>query len=66
MRYVVSRNCNAQDTLGRDIKIAIAVIESDLGRGFTKFETVAIPEEMIRFAGEGIIELAARRVAGLL
>ena len=65
IRYGVSRNCPATDGRGRQVKLAIAVIERDNGAAGTTFETVAIDEEKIRFAGESIIEQEVKRVMGL-
>lgn len=50
--YGITRNVAATDSQGRDCKIALVVIKHD--NGFE--QTLAINEELIRFAGEGIIE----------
>lgn len=61
VRYGVSRNCEAQKPDGTPIKIALVIIERDNGA----FETLAIPEDKIRFAGEGTIEAEVRKATGL-
>ena len=58
-RYGVSRNVEAEDAKGRPVKIALVVIERDNG----SLDTLAINEELIRFAGEGMIEAEVRRRA---
>jgi hypothetical protein len=65
IRYGVSRNCRAERPDGTPVQIAIVVIERDNGASGTSFETLAIPEEKIRFAGESIIENEVKRAVGL-
>lgn len=60
LTYGISRNVDATDERGRPCKIALAVIKHENGRE----QTVAIPEELIRFAGEGVIEDEVKRAAG--
>jgi hypothetical protein len=57
VRYGVTRNVPATDAQGRAVLIAMAVVERENGA----FQTLAIPEAQITFAGEGIIEDAVRR-----
>lgn len=65
VRYGVSRNVPADGPNG-PTKIALVVIERDTGnKDNLAFETIAIPEDKIRFAGESIIENEVRRVMGL-
>lgn len=59
VRYTVQRNVVATDKNGLAANIAIAYIEHE--NGFK--HTVAIPEALIRFAGEGIIEDTVRKAA---
>ena len=57
VRYGVTRNVEARDEKGRPVRIALAVVEHENGY----VEKVAINEDLIRFAGEGIIEDEIRR-----
>lgn len=57
--YTVSRNIEATGPNG-PCKITLATIVHENGVG----QTVAIPEELIRFAGEGIIEAEVMRAVG--
>lgn len=61
VRYGVARNVPAEDKDGRPIAIALVVIERDNG----SFQTLAIPESKIRFAGEGIIQQEVEQAVGL-
>jgi hypothetical protein len=61
VRYGVSRHVAATDAAGHSADIAIVVIERENGA----FETLAVPEEKIRFAGESIIEAEVRARVGL-
>lgn len=49
--FTVSRNVDATDDHGRKVKIALATIMHDNGAS----QTIAVPEEKIRFFGEDII-----------
>lgn len=51
-RYGISRNVPARDAQGFPAKIALVVLERDNG----SIATLAISEDLIKFAGEGIIE----------
>lgn len=57
--YGISRNVDATDEHGQPCKIALAVIEHENG---TK-QTLAIPEALIAYAGETIIDEEVRRAA---
>lgn len=57
--FTVSRNIDATDEAGHPVKIALASIIHDNGVG----QTVAIREDLITFAGEGIIEKEVMRAA---
>jgi hypothetical protein len=57
--YGVSRNCTAVDKDGKEVKICLAVIQHDSGMQ----QRLAIPEELIRYAGEGVIELEVKEAA---
>lgn len=58
--YTVTRNVKAKDGAGRPVQIALASIIHENGTG----QTVAIPEDLIKFAGESIIaQEVARAVA---
>ncbi len=51
INYGVSRNMKAQDADGRDVKIALVLIEHE--NGFK--QRLAISEDKIKFCGENII-----------
>lgn len=55
-RYTLTRNIDATKD-GRPCKIALASVIHENGTG----ETVAIPEELIKFAGESIIPVEVDR-----
>lgn len=59
VRYGVSRKVPAEDANGRPCFIALVLIEHE--NGFK--ETLAIPEALITYAGEGIIADEVRRVS---
>lgn len=59
LRYGLSRNVEARDAKGRKTLICMAVIEHE--NGFQ--QRLAIPEELIQYAGEGIIELEIKEAA---
>lgn len=59
VRYGVSRNVAAIDEAGKDVRLAIVVIEYENGYKQTR----CINEELIRFAGEGIIENEVKQMA---
>jgi hypothetical protein len=55
--YGITRNVAATDPQGRPCKIALVVIKHE--NGFE--QTLAINEDEIRFAGEGVIDLRVRQ-----
>ena len=55
--YTVTRNVAATDASGKPCRIALASVIHENGVG----QTVAIPEDLIRFAGESIIDEEVRR-----
>lgn len=57
--YGISRNVAATGPDGRSAKIALVTIRHENGHK----QTLAINEELIRFAGEGIIEDEIRRAS---
>lgn len=58
--FTVSRNVDAKDEHGRDVKIALATVGHENG----VLQTIAIREDLIAFAGENIIaEEVAKAVA---
>lgn len=57
--YTVTRHVSATDAQGNPCKIALATIIHENGVG----QTVAIREDLIRFAGEGIIDEEVKRAA---
>lgn len=61
IEYRVMRNVPAVDEKGEDCKIAVALVMHESG----VCQRVAIPEALIRFAGEGIIDDEVKRAAAL-
>lgn len=61
VRYGVSRNVAATDAKGMPATIAVVVIERENG----EFQTLAVPETLIKFAGESVIEAEVRKAVGL-
>jgi hypothetical protein len=61
VRYGVSRHVAATDAAGNPCQIAVVVIERENG----SFETLAVSEDKIKFAGEGVIEAEVRERVGL-
>lgn len=59
--YTVMRNLPAEDEHGRACKIAVALVQHENGT----LQRVAINEEMIRYAGEGVIEHEVRQAVQL-
>lgn len=59
--YVVRRNVAAHDKDGQPCKIAFVLIKHE--NGFE--QTLAINEDLIRFAGESVIEDEVKRAAAL-
>lgn len=57
--YGVTRNVAATNSLGEPCTIALVVIKHENGHE----QTLAINEELIRFAGEGIIEREVKLAA---
>jgi hypothetical protein len=55
--FTVTRDVDAVDDKGQPVKIALASVIHENGEG----ETVAVREDLIRFAGESIIETEVRR-----
>lgn len=53
----LARHQDARNATGQPCKIAIATVIHENG----EYETVAINEDLIRFAGEGIIEKEVAR-----
>jgi hypothetical protein len=60
LSYTVTRNIDAEDEQGNPVKIALASVVHENGVG----QTVAIPEALIRFAGESVIEREVMRAVG--
>lgn len=58
--FTVTRNVEATDSAGKPCKIALASVVHENGQS----QTVAIKEELIKFAGEGIIEREVMRAVG--
>jgi hypothetical protein len=52
VRYGLARNVPATDEHGKPVLLCLAILERDNG----EFEVHAIREDLIRFAGEGIIK----------
>lgn len=59
--YHVSRNVAAEDEKGRQTKIALILIKHANGR----LQRACLNEDLIKFAGEGLIENEVRRVSVL-
>lgn len=59
--YHVTRNVAAEDEKGRAVKIALILIKHPNGR----LQKACLNEELIRYAGEGIIVNEVKRVAVL-
>lgn len=59
IRYTVSRNVQANDRDGKPAKIAIAWVIFENGQRMR----VAIPEDLIKFAGGSIIEQEVKKAA---
>lgn len=57
IRYRVTRNVAAEDSFGQPCRIALVSVEYVNGWQ----DTFVIPEGLIQFAGEGIIEDEVRR-----
>lgn len=57
LSYTVTRNVDATKGDGTPCKIALASVVHENGTG----QTVAIPEDLIRFAGESIIDAEVKR-----
>jgi len=61
LSYTVMRRVPATDEHGNDVSMAIALVTHENGAR----QRVAIREDLIRFAGEGIIEEEVKRAAML-
>lgn len=61
VKYRVMRNVEAVNDKGQDCRIAVALVMHENG----VCQRVAIDEELIRFAGEGIIDDEVRCAAAL-
>jgi hypothetical protein len=59
VQYTVRRNVLAEDQEGNDHYIALCFIQHENGL----VQRHAIPEELIRYAGEGIIEVEVQEAA---
>lgn len=59
IRYVIRRNVKAKDKHGEPCLIAMAFVEHENGLK----HTVAIPEGLIEYAGEGVIESEVKLAA---
>lgn len=57
--FTVTRNVAATDSIGQPCNIALATIIHENGQA----QTVAIPEDKIRFEGEHIIEAEVLKAA---
>jgi hypothetical protein len=58
--YTVRRHVEARDDAGKPTKIALAFVKFPGGT----MRTLAISEDLIRFAGEGVIEREVSAFAG--
>jgi hypothetical protein len=58
---IAGRNVAAKNEAGEDCQIALILIKHENGTE----QTLAINEEMIRFAGEGVIEKEVQQAASL-
>ncbi len=61
IKYSVQRNIEARKENGQKAMITIALVEHENGA----VQTVAIDEEVIRYAGEGAIDDEVRRAAAM-